>query len=100
MQAPSKQQITIVYGTGWEKVFVHFKTQSQDWTSIPGQPMVEYERLQGCKVATLDTAERIEFVLNNGGNDWDSPAFSGAQNYVIDGPGTWHLKSGKLQRLD
>ncbi len=54
--------------------------------------------LQGCKVATLDTDERIEFVLNNGANDWDSP-YSGGKNYVIEGPGTWHLKSGKLQKL-
>lgn len=49
-------------------------------------------------MATLDTDERIEFVLNNGANDWDSP-FSGAKNYVIEGPGTYHLKSGKLQKL-
>ncbi len=50
-------------------------------------------------MATFDTTERIEFVLNNGANDWDSPSLSGAQNYVIEGPGTWHLKSGKLQKL-
>jgi len=97
-QEPSNQRTTIVYGTGWEQVYVHYKTQSRDWTPIPGQAMVQDEKLQGCKVATLDTTERVEFVLNNGANEWDSP-YSGAKNYIVEGPGTWHLKSGKLQKL-
>jgi len=60
--------------------------------------LLEHFHVQGCKVATLDTTERVEFVLNNGANEWDSP-YSGAKNYIVEGPGTWHLKSGKLQKL-
>jgi len=46
VQEPSNQRTTIVYGTGWEQVYVHYKTQSRDWTPIPGQAMVQDEKLQ------------------------------------------------------
>lgn len=57
--------------------------------------------LQGSKTATIQTSERIEFVLNNGENQWDSPDPYGGdnQNYIVERPGMYYLKSGKLQRL-
>lgn len=46
---------------------------------------------------------RLEFVLNNGGGQWDTPNPYGADqahnNYVIDAPGTYRLQAGKLGKL-
>jgi hypothetical protein len=38
---------------------------------------------------------RIEFVLNNGKGEWDSPP----GNYKIDGPGKYRLEHGHVQRI-
>ena len=59
--------------------------------------------LKGSRVVTIPTEDRLEFVLNNGDNDWDTPDphGGGQKNYVIDGgPGTYYLKSGRLQKLN
>lgn len=58
-------------------------------------------QFNGSKVATISGEGRIEFVLNNGHNDWDTPDpyGEGKKNYVIDSPGTYYLKSGRLQKL-
>ena len=46
----------------------------------------------------LQPASRLEFVINDGGSDWDKPA--GAEgNYVVTAPGTYRLKNGKLTQL-
>ena len=45
---------------------------------------------------------RMEFVINNGGSDWDKPnpyGSSGSSNYVITEPGTYRIKNGKVGRL-
>jgi hypothetical protein len=38
---------------------------------------------------------RVEFVLNNGKGEWDSPP----GNYRIDGPGKYRLEHGHVQRV-
>lgn len=54
----------------------------------------------GHQVAVLPTAERIEFVMNNGDGNWDTPEYGGnSKNYTIEGPGEYFLKSGKVQKL-
>jgi hypothetical protein len=41
----------------------------------------------------------LEFVLTDGNNDWDTPnPFGGQSNYVIKAPGSYKLKSGKLEK--
>lgn len=45
---------------------------------------------------------RLEFVVNDGGNDWDKPspwAGSKLSNYVVEEPGTYRLRNGKVTRL-
>lgn len=99
---PTQQSVTIAYGTGWDKAYIHFKTQNQDWTQVPGVQMHPGSgELQGSKVAVIPGSERVEFVLNNGAQDWDTPDpyGGGNKNYVIDSPGTYYLKSGRLQKL-
>eukprot|EP00951_Prasinocladus_malaysianus_P048088 scaffold654478_cov61-Prasinocladus_malaysianus.AAC.1 len=44
---------------------------------------------------------QAEFVINNGGNDWDKPdpyKENGPKNYSITSPGTYLLSSGKLRK--
>ena len=48
--------------------------------------------------ACLQPGSRLEFVINDGGSDWDKPGH-GASNYVAEEPGTYRVKSGKLTRL-
>jgi protein-tyrosine-phosphatase len=49
------------------------------------------------KVVTVDE-KKIEFVVNNGEGDWDTPdPYGGGQkNYKITAPGTYVLRSGKV----
>lgn len=44
---------------------------------------------------------KVEFVMTNGENDWDSPGryTDKPKNYEINGPGTYRLKSGKIEKL-
>ena len=46
---------------------------------------------------------KLEFVVTNGDKEWDQPNPYGEpgkpKNYVIEQPGTYRLKSGKLTRL-
>ena len=72
------------------------------WTQIPGQAMAHGSgQLQGSRTATIITDERLEFLLNNGEDQWDSPNPNGdGSHYAIESPGVYYLKSGKLQRLE
>lgn len=50
----------------------------------------------GLFVAHLDV-EAVEFVFNNGENDWDSPMAGG--NYVVKRPGQYLVQSGTISEL-
>jgi hypothetical protein len=43
----------------------------------------------------------MEFVMTNGENDWDSPGryTDKPKNYQVTAPGTYKLKSGKLELM-
>jgi hypothetical protein len=56
-----------------------------------------YEGMDGAKTITLE-AVTAEFVLNNGGADWDHPG-GGSGNYKVEQPGRYRLQAGKLERL-
>ena len=64
---------------------------------LPGRGDLSHSR-----VISID-AEHLEFVINNGSNDWDTPDPYGLgqqQNYVIEGAGCYRLKSGRVHRLE
>lgn len=47
-------------------------------------------------------ARRLEFVINDGASGWDKPNpwdNNGKANYVIDSPGTYRVKNGRVTRL-
>jgi len=53
-------------------------------------------RQPGLFVANLDI-ESIEFVFNNGDNDWDGPMAGG--NYAVSRPGEYLVQSGTISEL-
>ncbi|KAK9805187.1 hypothetical protein WJX72_004677 [[Myrmecia] bisecta] len=103
LSSPASQPpcITVAYETGWGLVYLHYNVDGQGWTKSPGIPMQEgREDLAGKKVLEV-RGHRLEFVLNDGAGDWDTPDPSGGgrRNYVIDSPGRYRLKSGQLHRV-
>jgi hypothetical protein len=66
---------------------------------LPGDPTAP-SCLPCCSTAPacLQPGSRLEFVINDGGSDWDKPGH-GASNYVAVEPGTYRVKNGKLTRL-
>lgn len=96
--------VTVVYSTGWQSAFLHYNMDNKGWTAVPGKRMREGSaRFPGAKMITVP-GYRLEFVINDGGADWDSPNPWGEEgrpkNYVADGPGIWRLKNGKLNKLE
>ena len=69
------------------------------WTELPGVQMESGSgNLAGHKVMQV-RGTRLEFVLNDGSGQWDTPDPYGAgqaKNYHINTPGTYKLKDGKL----
>lgn len=94
--------MTVVYETGWGSAYLHFNADGRGWTSPPGKKMDNgSQQFPDKKVLTVP-GQRMEFVINDGGNDWDKPnpwEGGGKGNYVIDSPGTYRIKNGKVTRL-
>ncbi|GAQ79326.1 hypothetical protein KFL_000280310 [Klebsormidium nitens] len=87
--------ITFYYETGWETAYVHCSADGQSWTEPPGLQMTDAVSPAGVQVKMLEIpATSLEFVLTNGGGDWDQPGHGG--NYHIDHAGTFTLLSGSL----
>jgi hypothetical protein len=50
------------------------------------------------KTITVEGA-KMEFVFNNGHNDWDSPWGDGKpKNYTIKEPGNYRVRNGKVEK--
>ncbi|CAL8472077.1 g11619 [Coccomyxa elongata] len=102
-QASTAQQgptITITYQTGWNRAFLHYNVDGKGWTQVPGEEMLPGTGdLAGLRVKQV-VGNRVEFVINNTEGGWDTPDPStGSKNYVIDAPGRYHLKSGKIVQM-
>jgi hypothetical protein len=67
------------------------------WTELPGQRMQQDASQPGLFVASIPQTD-LEFVFNNGANDWDS-AKSG-QNYEISGAGEYLVQKGEVSILN
>lgn len=103
-QQPSSEagNITIVYETGWNDAHLHYNADGRGWTSPPGAKMENgNQQFPDKKVLTVP-GRRLEFVINDGGNDWDKPSPWGGSklsNYVVEEPGVYRLRNGKVTRL-
>mmetsp|Transcript_19334 Transcript_19334/g.46097 ORF Transcript_19334/g.46097 Transcript_19334/m.46097 type:complete len:302 (-) Transcript_19334:295-1200(-) len=96
---PVAPRITIIYRTGWHDAFVHCNVDGRGWTSSPGIRMSG----SGDNKEVVLEGRTAEFVLNNGGDDWDKPdPYSSGEpkNYTVDAPGTYVLARGTLKRQD
>mmetsp|Transcript_6183 Transcript_6183/g.14777 ORF Transcript_6183/g.14777 Transcript_6183/m.14777 type:complete len:876 (-) Transcript_6183:72-2699(-) len=99
-RAPSGMMVTsqegpmkLTYITGWEKPYLHCCKDGGAWTTSPGLPWIAGTDGR----FTLEVkASKLEFVCNNGGSGWDKAASGG--NYVIDAPGEYTIKGGKIKR--
>lgn len=85
-EAVSTQYITLYYRTGWRKAFIHCSVDGKGWTQTPGLKMTDDGE---CKKMVFK-GSRMEFVVNNGGDNWDKLdpySESGPKNYSITSPG-------------
>lgn len=88
-QAPSNL-IAISYRTGWTDCFVHFNVDDKGWTESPGWKM---EQQGDVKVLVVE-GSRMEFCLNNGGDQWDAPP----GNYNIFESGSYFVADGAAHK--
>eukprot|EP00440_Ansanella_granifera_P052177 gb/GFBE01056570.1/.p1 GENE.gb/GFBE01056570.1/~~gb/GFBE01056570.1/.p1 ORF type:complete len:660 (+),score=114.11 gb/GFBE01056570.1/:1-1980(+) len=105
--APTFECLTIYYHTGWHTPHIHFGMKGC-WTEAPGWPLRRSGKPPSgmapkghgswwrIDVPTMKGFESIEFVLNDGRNDWDNTASGG--NYVAEGMGAYSLVHGTLQK--
>lgn len=102
-QAGIQNIITIAYETGWRQVMMHYSADGQAWTNLPGVEMhFGSEDFAGCKVLQV-RGHSIEFVLNDGAGQWDTPDPYGSsqnRNYTVDSPGKYRLQGGRLNKLN
>jgi hypothetical protein len=70
------------------------------WTAVPGKKLTTSQQDHAMKTISIE-GTKLEFVMNNGENDWDSPGrfTDKPKNYEITAPGDYRLKSGKLERV-
>eukprot|EP00892_Ulva_mutabilis_P003916 jgi/Ulvmu1/1897/UM012_0055.1 len=95
--APSRAgTITIAYSTGWDTAFIHYQSPDGTWTDLPGEQMQPDSKQPGLFMISVPHS-KLEFVFNNGDNDWDSP-LSG-NNYLIEEPGEFLVQSGTVSKL-
>ncbi|KAL3141829.1 hypothetical protein ABBQ32_004501 [Trebouxia sp. C0010 RCD-2024] len=101
-QAVAQNIITVAYRTGWPRVMMHYSADSQTWTELPGVEMQPgKEDFAGCKVLQVRGNE-LEFVLNDGAGQWDTPdpyGSSQTKNYIINTPGKYRLEAGEISQL-
>ncbi|CAK0787804.1 hypothetical protein CVIRNUC_011026 [Coccomyxa viridis] len=92
--------IQLVYQSGWNRVFMHCNIDGKGWTELPGMELQNGQDPGVGRVIVL-WGSRVEFVMTNAEGSWDTPdPYSGGKrNYVIEAPGRYHLKSGRLQQL-
>ncbi|CAG9464378.1 unnamed protein product [Pedinophyceae sp. YPF-701] len=96
--------IEVLYESGWPDAWIHYNVEGRGWTKPPGDKMATggNDSIPHAKRVVFD-AKSVEFVMNNGGDKWDSPdPFNkdGPKNYTVDSPGTYRLKSGKLHKME
>ncbi|PNH10693.1 hypothetical protein TSOC_002568 [Tetrabaena socialis] len=94
---PRVPEIQLSYRSSWGEVFLHVNVDGKGWTVLPGLRMEH----NGNKEHSLTLQGRsIEFVLNNGRGEWDSPNGAGAgKNYRIGTAGEYRLHNGALVQV-
>ena len=84
---------------GWENAYIHYKTESGEWTQVPGVKMQKDDSYLGYqwKYEILSYGEyTAEVCFNNGNGEWDSKY---EQNYHIKFGSISGIKDGKIEEL-
>ena len=72
------------------------------WTDLPGVEMQPgKDKDVGYKVVQV-RGNQLEFVLNDGAGQWDTPdpyGSSQTKNYTISTPGTYKLEAGEISKV-
>ncbi|KAF6259195.1 sucrose-6F-phosphate phosphohydrolase-domain-containing protein [Scenedesmus sp. NREL 46B-D3] len=107
VRAAAGQEVKLYYRSSWGSGRVHGSVQGGDWkdyelrtvTSAPGKWLSTSINLNGSSSSSSSsaTAPAVEFVVTDGGSQWDKPPQGG--NYVITVPGTYTLTNGSLSQL-
>eukprot|EP00930_Biecheleria_cincta_P083754 TRINITY_DN73264_c0_g1_i1.p1 TRINITY_DN73264_c0_g1~~TRINITY_DN73264_c0_g1_i1.p1 ORF type:complete len:1497 (-),score=262.19 TRINITY_DN73264_c0_g1_i1:288-4631(-) len=100
--AKERGGIVVLYLSQWLSPHLHFRLGDNGrWTDVPGkllQPsaLAGYPASAGWRALHFPTANQLEFVPNNGGNEWDK---AGQSNHKIMRPGAWKLENGRLDEI-
>ncbi|MDE6313311.1 MAG: hypothetical protein K2M46_06775 [Lachnospiraceae bacterium] len=90
---------TIYYANdSWSQAYIHYKTDSGEWTEVPGVLMETDSDKEGYTwkyVIDLADANTATFCFNNGNNLWDS---QNGSNYSAEA-GVYGIKNGVLKNL-
>ena len=79
------------YQTSWTTPHIHFSTDGDVWTSVPGKPMAP-EGNQWFAYQHDDWSGTLEFVFNDGSTQWDN---HGEKNYTTSLQEFW-VKGGEI----
>ena len=96
--ATTTSNVTLKYRTGWDQVYLHYAGDDGIWTELPGIEMQHMGDEANVFEISVD-ANNMTFVLNNGGDDWDTLG-GGMTDYTISAPGVYTLSDGILERID
>eukprot|EP00929_Paragymnodinium_shiwhaense_P089151 TRINITY_DN49365_c0_g1_i1.p1 TRINITY_DN49365_c0_g1~~TRINITY_DN49365_c0_g1_i1.p1 ORF type:complete len:1423 (-),score=374.72 TRINITY_DN49365_c0_g1_i1:178-4446(-) len=98
----SQAGVSLFYKTPWSRPHLHCNLGAGlPWTQAPGVPMQASALQEGMLASQgwfglrLPTASRLEFLLNDGGSQWDKAP--GGGNYSVGGPGVWRLMNGRVE---
>uniref|UniRef100_A0A383V548 Uncharacterized protein n=1 Tax=Tetradesmus obliquus TaxID=3088 RepID=A0A383V548_TETOB len=89
--------INLTYISGWHNCFIHYTMDGKTWTAVPGKKLTTSQQDHATKTISIEGTS-MEFVMNNGENDWDSPGryTDKPKNYQITEPGNYKLKRVEL----
>lgn len=83
-QEDTDNSITVYYRTGWSNPHIHHQAAgtADGWTKVPGDKMTK--ACDGYYSASVPLINgKLEFVFNDGNNNWDHPAGNPNGNFTV-----------------
>lgn len=98
---PVNHTITIYYkNSSWSQAYIHYKTGSNSWTTVPGIKMTESSEQSDYTwkyIISLEDATTASVCFNNGNGTWDS---KNSTNYNFTQPGVYGIKNQTIYTLN
>nr|MCR5608469.1 hypothetical protein [Lachnospiraceae bacterium] len=89
---------TTIYYKGYDKPYIHYCVEGQNWTNVPGFAMNEDTSLDGYThkyTIDLSNSSKVYVCFNDGNGNWDS---GNGQNYTFE-KGVYTYSNGKLKKI-